>query len=183
MSPRRPSSSRRSERRMPSSDTSTRPVSRTGIWTRRPSVVRATTTWRRSRPSNRANLYSGCVTRPRVLLARGAAKSISWERTVNQTSEVRVPMLAMVPRKRNDRRMFPTVALDHCGPGGTSISTSGVRRWVPSPCPRLRRRRCRGKPTSSAPLDASAKTHGHRRKQRQRHSEARQVRLHPMYLA
>jgi hypothetical protein len=66
---------------MPKIDTSTRPASRTGIWMRRPSVVSATTTWRRSRPSKRANGVSrapllGCCPRcPRSLSADARAST------------------------------------------------------------------------------------------------------------
>jgi hypothetical protein len=131
MSPRRPSSSRRIERRIPSRDTSIRPVLRTGIWTRRPSVVRATTTWRRSRPSNRANAYSGCVTisvcccprvprslsverRPSTSPRRSRWPAGRWSHAASQRGE------ETRRAKGNDRR-WSAVVLDHSGPEGTSV--------------------------------------------------------------
>ena len=97
---------------MPRSDTSIRPASRTGIWTRRPSVVSATTTWRRSRPSNRPNALSRCVS-PWSRL-RGVAKSISWAATVNQNAEVRLAVGRWsqasheVPRRDTDATLLTT---------------------------------------------------------------------------
>jgi hypothetical protein len=182
MSPRSPSSSIRSERRMPSSDTSTRPVSRTGIWTRRPSVVRATTTWRRSRPSNRANAYSVCGL---GCWSSEVPRSLSVERLASTRHRRSGGSSGDGPTsKRDDRRMKSDGRPRSFRSGRDlgQITSSGVRRWVPSPCPHPSRRRCRGSPTSSGPLDASAKTHGHRREERQCHSEARQVRPHFNYL-
>jgi hypothetical protein len=56
--PTRPSRPVRSERRRERSDPSESPASFSGIWTRRPSVVTTTATWRRFRPSNRPNAVS-----------------------------------------------------------------------------------------------------------------------------
>ena len=77
---------------------------------------------------------SQCVLRlrddPGCCISEGAAKSTSWAATVNQTTEVRGRLLAMVPDLRARRNadlqrkrppVSPTVVLDHSGPEGTSV--------------------------------------------------------------
>ncbi len=187
--PRSPSRPARSERRRPRSDTSCRPESFIGTWTRRPSLVTATATatWRRFRPWNRPTVVSRT-------LPGGPGRS---------AQSTRRSMIAQPPephRSRSGRVAGATRPL--IGPGiprppvaRRSRSVERIQRDPLPPalsglddeCGAGKRRENQNDPEGlsldvsghrSTPAHSGADREGHRCEEHQRPGEATQVRLH-----
>ena len=131
-SPRRLSSQTTSERRRPRSDPSDRPSSFKGIWTRRPSDVTKTATWRRFRPSNRPNAISQRRTRP-TRVVRAVYGAIGEHATTSGRWSSGAPPRTSVGRPQvSSRRLAPSRSghdRNHETAGHPTVSSC-------PPCPR-----------------------------------------------
>jgi hypothetical protein len=180
ISPRRPSSPRRRERRRARGDTRSKPES-IGRYTRRPSVVTTTATRRRSWPLNRPKWDSEFERSQQRQIERcSGSLAASPDSATTSTSPNRTPPRRLkgwppawppdLARKRNGRRTvrrsYPCVVME-ARDGSRMMPTSDVPRAVPS--------------RSFPPTDPCAKAHGHGRQDRDGSGEARQVRLHDIY--
>jgi hypothetical protein len=183
-SPRRPSRPTRSERRRLRIDPSWRPASFSGIWTRRPSVVMTTATWRRSRPLNRPNSVS------RTLPGDPGRCPQSTGRCV-----IVQPLRPVLPRSSLPHRTAPeTERPPACRRSRSSPRRSLSWRAYRQRCPASRtraelaraetarrtRKACAFsmRVISSAPAQTGADGESHGRKERQGPREAHQVALH-----
>ena len=180
ISPRRPSSPRRSERRRARGDTKSKPES-TGTCTRRPSVVTTTATRRRSWPLNRPKSDSEFERSQQRRIERcSGSLAASPDSATTSTSPNRTPPSrpkGWPPTWPPD--LGPKTERPPDGPTVVSVfaleardeprmmPTSDVPRAVPS--------------RSVPPTDPRAKAQGHGRQDRDGGGEARQVRLHDNY--
>jgi hypothetical protein len=179
ISPRRPSSPRRRERRRARGDTRSKPES-IGRYTRRPSVVTTTATRRRSWPLNRPKWDSEFERSQQRQIERcsgslaaspdSATTSTSPNRTPPSRPKGWPPNVAARPGPKTERPPDnPTVVSEFAVEArdeSRMMPTSDVPRAVPS---------------RSVPTDPRAKAQRHGRQDRDGGGEARQVRLHDIY--
>ena len=141
MSPRRPSSPG-SERRRSRRDTSASPAGSIGTWTRRPSDVTTTATWRRSSGSNQPN---GVSTRCGCSDPAACRQSSRDRRRVN-----RPPMVMVRPpfgsRRERSQLLDEPVGAPAEGRRGRAARSTGDRSAGRAGSPGRRRCRASGRP-------------------------------------